>query len=308
MKEHLLQIGSFPDFVQDKIDAEFVRHDWESLQASPALLPKVRGIITRSNYLVPADTIHSLSNLGVIATCGVGYDLIPLQLAKEKGIVVANTPNVLNSAVAELAVGLTLAMLRQLPQAHNFAKTSQWPQSNFSLGTNLSGKTVGIIGLGRIGREIARRFEAFDVSLAYFGRTRQNVDLRFEPQLLKLAETSDILIIAAPGGPETAKMINADVLNALGPNGYLVNIARGSLVDEDALAEALREGVIAGAALDVFNNEPHINPQLLNLDRLILAPHIGSATHETRLAMAELTLQNLRQFYRDGSVLTPVSV
>ena len=306
MKQNLLQIGHFPDFVQDMIDAEFHCHRWDTLQHDAGMRSQIRGIITRSNYDIPEATVEQLPNLGVIATCGVGYDLIPLELAASKGILVANTPDVLNSAVAELALALTLALLRNLPAADRFVKTSQWKTSAFPLGSSLAGKRVGIIGLGRIGKEIARRFAAFDVRISYYGRTDQNLDLHFEPDLTALARNNDILIIAAPGGSDTTDLINSSVLSALGPDGYLINIARGSLVDETALIHALRTGGISGAALDVFKNEPDINPELFELDNVILAPHMGSATHQTRRIMAELTLDNLRQFFKDGTVLTPV--
>lgn len=306
MKQHLLQIGSFPDFVQGMIDDEFHCHRFDDVQDASDVLIKVRGIITRSNYDVPAALLDQLPSLGIIATCGVGYDLIPLKAAAQKGVVVSNTPEVLNSAVAELTLGLILALLRQLPVADQFVKNGAWANRPFPLGSSLAGKRVGIIGLGRIGKEIANRLAAFNVQLAYFGRTDQQLDMRFEPDLKTLAGDSDILIVAAPGGADTSNLIDADVLAAMGKNGYLINIARGSLVNEDALIHALQTGVIAGAALDVFKNEPKIDARFFDLKNVILAPHIGSATHETRLAMAQLTLSNLRQFFKDGTVLTPV--
>jgi lactate dehydrogenase-like 2-hydroxyacid dehydrogenase len=165
---------------------------------------------------------------------------------------------------------------------------------------------VGIVGLGRIGKDIARRLDMFGVALAYHGRTDQGLAWRYEPDLVALAEDSDILILAAPGGRETARLADARVLAALGPRGYLVNIARGSLVDQDALVAALAGGTIAGAALDVFDNEPDIDPRLFGFDNVLLTPHLGSATHETRAAMAQLMLDNLRSWFRSGRALTPV--
>ncbi|CAM5199192.1 Gluconate 2-dehydrogenase OS=Castellaniella defragrans OX=75697 GN=HNR28_002466 PE=3 SV=1 [Castellaniella defragrans] len=306
MKEHLLQIGPFPSFTQAQIDAQFHCHSLAQLGAHPDLAPRIRGIITRSNQRVPEDTVRTLPNLGIIATCGVGYDQIPIALARKRGIRVTHTPDVLNSAVAELAVGLILASLRRLPEADSFMRAGHWATQSFSLGESLSGKRVGIVGLGRIGREIAHRLAAFNATLAYFGRTDQHLDWPFEPELETLARDSDILVIAAPGGKATHHLINAEILRALGPHGHLINIARGSLVDEEALLSALANQELAGAALDVYQNEPAINPRFFELDNVVLAPHIGSATRQTRQAMGELTLRNLRSFFDDGSVITPV--
>jgi lactate dehydrogenase-like 2-hydroxyacid dehydrogenase len=302
----LLQIGAFPDEVQAQLDREFRCHSLADLERDPSLAGAVRGIVTRSNQLVPFDLVERLPRLGIIATCGVGYDLIPLQLAQRRGIVVTNTPGVLNAAVAELCVGTLLALLRRLPQADRFVRAGAWRQGAFPLAASLSGKRVGIVGLGRIGKDIARRLEPFGVTLAYHGRTDQRLAWRYEASLAGLAAGSDILVVAAPGGAGTDRMIDAAVLDALGPQGYLLNIARGSVVDQQALIEALERGAIAGAALDVFDNEPDIDPRLFALDNVILTPHIGSATHETRREMARLMFENLRAFFRDGSVLTPV--
>jgi lactate dehydrogenase-like 2-hydroxyacid dehydrogenase len=214
---------------------------------------------------------------------------------------------VLNAAVAELCVGALLSLLRKLPQADRYVREGRWAAANFPLSASLAGKHVGIAGLGRIGKDIARRLEPFGVNLAYYGRTDQNLAWRFEPDLATLARDVDILIVAAPGGRETARMIDARVLDALGPQGILVNIARGSLVDEEALLAALEQHRIAGAALDVFDGEPDIDARFFGLENVLLTPHIGSATQETRAAMAQLMLDNLRSWFRSGRVLTPVT-
>jgi lactate dehydrogenase-like 2-hydroxyacid dehydrogenase len=304
----LLQIGAFPPDVQAELDRDFRCHSLEDLEREPALVDAVQGIVTRSNQLVPAEVVERLPRLGIIATCGVGYDLIPLELAAQRGIVVTNTPDVLNAAVAELCIGMLLALLRRLPEADRFVRAGSWSKANFPLAVSLAGKRVGIVGLGRIGKDIARRLEPFGVTIAYHGRTDQGLAWRFEPSLMALAKESDILIVVAPGGAGTERMIGAQVLEALGPNGYLVNVARGSLVDEGALIDALRGGVIAGAALDVFDDEPDIDRRFFELGNVLLTPHIGSATVETRWAMAQLTLDNLRAFFKDGKVLTPVAL
>lgn len=303
----LLQIGSFAAAAQALIDAEFRCHGLDRLEQDDALRQRVRGIITRGNYAVPRELMARLPALGVVSSCGVGYDLVALDAAAERGILVANTPGVLNDAVAELCVGLILALLRRLPQADHFVRSGAWRGGAvFPLATSLAGKQVGIVGLGRIGKDIARRLEPFGVALSYHGRRDQQLPWPFEADLQALARRADVLILIAPGGAATAGMIDAGVLDALGPRGVLINVARGSVVDEEALIQALQQGRIAGAALDVFAHEPDVDPRLLALDNVVLTPHIGSATHETRMAMARLTLDNLHQFFADGSVLTPV--
>jgi lactate dehydrogenase-like 2-hydroxyacid dehydrogenase len=302
----LLQIGTFPAQAQNLINSEFRCHSLEQLERNDALKTTVRGIITRSNFAVPEEVIARLPNLGMIATCGVGYDLIPLDAAAERGVIVTNTPEVLNSAVAELCIGMLFALLRRLPEADRFVRSGAWQKEAFPLATNLAGKHVGIVGLGRIGKEIARRLEPFGITLSYFGRTDQKQQWHFEPDLHALARASDVLILTSPGGNATARMIDASVLAELGPNGFLINIARGSVVDEPALIDALSRRSIGGAALDVFDNETDIDPRFFALGNVVLTPHIGSATNETRLAMMRLTLDNLHRFFENGTALTPV--
>ena len=306
MAHDLLQVGIFPAPAQTLIDQEFRCHTLAQLEADGDLRERVRGIVTRGNYAVPRSVIERLPRLGVIASMGVGYDLIDLAAAREHGVLVTNTPDVLNDAVAELCIGLLFALLRRLPQADRHVRSGAWKEGIFPLTTTLAGKRVGIVGLGRIGKDIARRLAPFGVSIAYHGRTDQHLDWFWEPDLAALARASDVLILIAPGGEGTRKLVNGTVLDALGPQGFLINIARGSVVDEAALLAALEGRRIAGAALDVFEGEPDIDPRFLALDNVVLTPHIGSATHETRAAMARLTLDNLRRFFKDGTVLTPV--
>jgi lactate dehydrogenase-like 2-hydroxyacid dehydrogenase len=302
----VLQIGDFAPEIQAQLDAEFRCLNLADLEREPGLADVVSAIVTRSNQDVPEDVVRRLPALEIIATCGVGYDLIPRALAAERGIVVANTPDVLNAAVAELCIGSLLALLRRLPQADGFVRAGQWKTAAFPLATSLAGKHVGIVGMGRIGKEIARRLEMFGVALAYHGRTDQKLAWRYEADLVTLARDCDILVVVAPGGADTKHLIDARVLDALGSGGYLVNVARGSLVDEQALLAALERGAIAGAALDVFDNEPDIDPRFFKLDNVLLTPHLGSATHETRAAMAQLMLDNVRSWFRSGRALTPV--
>lgn len=302
----LLQIGTFVPEMQAQIDAEFEVIRIEEFEQDAARAADIRAVITRSNLAVPPELIARLPALEIISTCGVGYDLIPLDVTAQRGIVVTNTPNVLNAAVAELCVGALLSLLRRLPQADRYVREGRWPAGAFPLSTSLAGKHVGIIGMGRIGKDIARRLETFGVVLAYHGRTDQGLAWRYEADLQTLARDSDILVVVAPGGPETRHMIDAQVLQALGPRGFLVNVARGSLVDTEALIAALASNGIAGAALDVFEDEPNVDARLSGLDNALLLPHIGSATHETRAAMAQLTLDNLRAWFRSGRALTVV--
>jgi lactate dehydrogenase-like 2-hydroxyacid dehydrogenase len=302
----LLQLAVFPPEVQAQIDAEFDCLRLEDFDRDGGRAGEIRAILTRGNVAVPPELIARLPALEIIASNGVGYDLIPLDVAKQCGIVVTNTPNVLNAAVAELCVGALLALLRRLPQADRFVRAGRWTAGPFALSTNLAGKHVGIVGMGRIGKEIARRLETFGVVLAYHGRSDQQLAWRFEPELATLARDSDVLIVVAPGGAETRHLVDADVLRELGPKGYLVNVARGSLVDTGALIAALSEGAIAGAALDVFEDEPRVDERFFDLENVLLLPHIGSATAETRAAMGQLTLDNLRSWFRSRRGLTVV--
>lgn len=303
----LLKIGVFPDTVDKALRGTFHLVDIEELSASPELHSKIEGIVTRSNYRIAKELIDQLPKLRIIATNGVGYDGIPLAHSRQKGIVVTNTPDVLNKAVAELTIGLVLAILRHIPQADQFVRDGSWQTAAFPLGRTLAGKKVGIVGLGRIGKEIAHRLIPFEVELAYFGRHPQKVAWPFFDDLKKLAAHADILIVCCPGGPATHQIIDADVLGALGPAGILVNVARGSVVNEKDLCTALINKTILGAALDVFNEEPLPGSPLRTLDNVILTPHIGSATNETRLEMAALAIKNLCSFFDTGQAITPVN-
>ena len=303
----VLRIGEFPANAHALLQARFQLFTPADIERDDALRERIGAIVTRSNYDIDIALIERLPSLRIIATSGVGFDRIPVAFARERGIVVANTPDLLNAAVAELTIGLILALLRQLPQADRFVRSGAWSKGAFPLGSSLAGKRVGIIGMGRIGKEIARRLAPFDVRLAYFGRTKQALPFEWFAHPQELARWSDILIAACPGGSETRHLVDAAMLDALGPQGALVNIARGSVVDEDALVQALERNAIAGAALDVFEQEPLESSALRAFDHVVLSPHIGSATHETRLAMAQLTIDNIVSFFSTGKALTPVA-
>ena len=263
-------------------------------------------ILIRSNTQLPIQLLEKLPMVKMVATCGVGYDNLPLDYLKARGIKASNTPGVLNDAVCELAIGMLFGLLRRIPQAHEFVKSSAWSKGLFTVTTTLAGKKVGIAGMGRIGQDLAKRLEPFKVKLAYTGPSQKELPYEYFPDIKSLAKSSDVLFLACPANPETEQMISAEVLEALGPKGYLINIARGSVVDEAALLVALQQNKIAGAALDVFENEPNPNPELLNIDNVLLTPHIGSATSETRQLMTNLAIDNLEAFYNKKPLLTEV--
>lgn len=301
----VLQVGQFPEVMQAAIDRRITPVRFPDLNAD---LPpgSFESILIRSNTQLPAQLLEKLPTVKMVATCGVGYDNLPLDYLKAHGIKASNTPGVLNDAVCELAIGMLFGLLRRIPQAHEFVKSAAWAKGLFTVTTTLAGKQVGIAGMGRIGQDLAKRLEPFKVNLAYTGPTRKDLPYEHFPDIQSLAKASDVLFLACPATPETEKMINAEVLKALGPQGYLINIARGSVVDETALLVALQQKWIAGAALDVFENEPNPNPEFLNLDNVLLTPHIGSATSETRQLMTNLAIDNLEAFYNKGPLLTEV--
>ncbi|WP_029913582.1 2-hydroxyacid dehydrogenase [Pelobacter seleniigenes] len=306
MLTNILQVGTFPALMQREVTERVIPWTEQDLAARPELKQQVQGLITRSNIRISEELIRSLPNLRIIASCGVGYDLIPVSFARDRGIVVSNTPEVLNAAVAELCIGMLIGLLRQLHTADQFVRKSLWLKQAYPLTRGLAGKRVGIIGMGRIGKEIGLRLEPFGTTIAYFSRQRKPLPWHYAPSLTELANASDILIAVVPGGAETRHMIDAKILRALGPQGYFVNIARGSVVDEEALLTALETGEIAGAALDVYASEPAINQRFLNLDNVLLSPHAGSATTETRQTMIQLAITNLEAFFATGKILTPV--
>ncbi|TMB86650.1 MAG: 2-hydroxyacid dehydrogenase [Chloroflexi bacterium] len=302
----IVKVGVFPAPLQAVIDEEFECLSPDEATGDPTVAAGVRALITRSNHVVPQSLLEQLPALAVVATSGVGFDGIPVRYAQQRGIAVTNTPGVLDAAVCELAIGLLLALLRQLPEADRFVRSGRWEQDAFQLGTGLAGKRVGIVGLGRLGRGIAARLQPFDVDIRYSGRAKPDVPYRHAGSVVQLADEVDILIVSCSGGPATHHLIDAEVLRALGPRGFLVNVSRGTVVDEAALAEALAAGRLRGAALDVFEHEPLVDSRLAAMGNVLLTPHIGSATAETRTAMLRLTLDNLHAVLRGEPALTPV--
>jgi lactate dehydrogenase-like 2-hydroxyacid dehydrogenase len=305
----LLSLGDMPE-VERQLESRFEVHRATGAQIDGVLArhgTAVRGIATRGRDRLDAASFARLPALEIVANFGVGYDSIDVQAAARRGIVVTNTPEVLNDEVADFAVALLLATVRRLPQADRFVRDGKWLQGNFPLGPTLRDRTVGLVGMGRIGERIARRLAAFDVPIVYHARrARPDVPYRHYPDLVAMARDVDTLLAILPGGAATRGLIDAAVLAALGPRGILVNVARGSVVDERALVEALRSGTILAAGLDVFADEPRVPSALLELDNVVLAPHVGSATHYTRGLMGSLVIDNLRSWFEGRGPVTPV--
>lgn len=307
----LVQIGSLAPHVNAALKE---RHGagalWE--QADPIAWLRehgkdVRVVVTSARYGCGAAVIDALPRLEAIVSFGVGYDAIALDAARARGIQISNTPDVLNDCVADLAFSLLLDASRRLAHADRFVRAGQWSKGPFPLATRASGKKLGILGLGRIGEKVAQRATGFDMEIAYHNRRpRPGAQWRHEPDLKALAAWCDFLVVTCVGGPETVGLVSREVIDTLGPKGILINVSRGTVIDEDAMVEALRDGRLGGAGLDVFRDEPNVPAALLSLDNVVLAPHIASGTHETRAAMEGLMMENLNAFLTTGKVLTPV--
>jgi len=270
---------------------------------------QIEVLIASAFHPARAALIDQLPDLKAICSLGVGYDSIDVEHAHARGIQVSNTPDVLNDCVADLAWGLILATMRGMGRAERFVREGKWENqlASLPLGKRVTGKRLGIVGLGRVGLAVAQRASGFAMDLRYHNRRpRADVAWTYESDLLALAAWSDILVVATVGGPDTRHLIDRRVLEVLGPEGVLINVARGSVVDEKALIEALESGLIAGAGLDVFESEPHVPDALKALDNAVLMPHIASATLETRQAMVNLLVENAESYARSGKVLTPV--
>jgi lactate dehydrogenase-like 2-hydroxyacid dehydrogenase len=283
---------------------------WEARDQTQLLVEigqRVRGIAAAGPLQIDGALTDRLPALEIIANFGVGYDRIDARHAASKGIIVTNTPDVLNEEVADLTLGLLLCSVRNLPQADRFVREGRWTSGSFPLSPSLRQRTAGIVGLGRIGKAIAKRLDAFGVNVVYYGRSRQkDVVRRHYASLVEMARDVDTIIVCAPGGKETENLIDATVLEALGPDGVLINVARGSLVDELALIAALKKGTILAAGLDVFADEPRVPAELLALQNAVLLPHVGSASHLTRDAMGQLVADNLISWFEGRGPLTPV--
>ena len=270
--------------------------------------PRVRGLAASTLAgRIGADWFDRLPALEIVANFGVGYDNVDADTAAARGIVVTNTPGVLDEEVADLTVGLLLATLRRIPQADRHVREGRWPAGPFPLSPSLRGRRIGILGLGAIGKAVARRLEAFGVPIAYSGRTRQpGVAYPHHPTPVELAAAVDVLIVIVPGGAATRHLVDADVLAALGADGVLVNVSRGSVVDEDAMIAALQTGTILTAGLDVYAHEPNVPEALIAMPNVVLLPHIGSGSERTRGAMGQLVVNNLIAWFAHGRPISPV--
>jgi lactate dehydrogenase-like 2-hydroxyacid dehydrogenase len=293
------------------LQSEFTTHLLSDASDRNAFLkqhaPKARGLATFGPMPVDGKLMDALPKLEIISNFGVGVDAINLDDAKKRKIIVTNTPDVLNDCVADTALALVLNTVRKFPQSEVYLRSGSWASRGpYPLTTSVTGRTLGILGLGRIGEAIARRAIACDMKIRYHNRTKKDVSYPYDPDPVTLAKNSDVLLVVTPATAETNRIINAKVLDALGPQGYLVNIARGSVVDEPVLLRYLQEKKIAGAGLDVFADEPRVPPEFFTLDNAVLFPHVGSATVETRKAMGDLQIENLRLHFAGKPVRTRV--
>lgn len=312
-KAEILLMGPLLPGPLAMLDAQHVVHRWRDAPDRQALLervtPTIRAIATTAGTGgVDAALIDRCPKLEIIANNGVGYDGVDAVHAGKRGVIVTNTPDVLTEEVADLTIGLLVATVRRLPQADRYVREGRWLQAPFPLSPTLRGKRVGIAGLGRIGKAIARRVAAFGLDIAYYGRSRQaDVAYPYYASLVELARDSDILIVVTPGGAETKNLVDRAVLDALGPDGTLINVARGTVVDEPALVAALAEGRLGAAGLDVFAHEPKVPEALFAMENVVLLPHAGSASIHTRNAMSQLTVDNLLSWFAGKGPLTPVT-
>ncbi len=312
MKRQLLLIGDVTprmigrfgenfDIVRDcDVDdlAEYLREHGNEFEA----------VATNGHDGVPPDVMDTLTNLKIISCHGVGYDAIDAKKAAARGIVVTHTPNVLNAEVANTAIMLMLAVSRRLVRDDHWVRSGQWREKgNAPLTRSIEGKRVGILGLGRIGETIARKLTAFDCEVVYHSRNKKTGALwRYYADIVAMAHDVDYLVVITPGGAGTKKLVNREVIDALGSKGTLINVSRGSVVDEAELVAALQEGRLGNAGLDVFEREPVVPNALLSMENVVLTPHVGSATEETRQAMGDLTVDNLNAFFANGKAISPV--
>jgi lactate dehydrogenase-like 2-hydroxyacid dehydrogenase len=313
-KIDLLIYGPSRPILENGFSDQFVLHfaegraDLERL--TPDVVAGIRGIAV-TYHVVPADraALAQFSKLEIVASFGVGYDHVDSAYAREHNIVVTNTPDVLTEEVADVAMGLLISTLREFVKADRYVRSGLWQTQNYPLSVgSLRDRKVGIVGMGRIGQAVGRRLEASLVPVSYHSRNpAAGVSYKHYPDLIEMAKAVDTLVVIVPGGASTAKMINADVLKALGPRGVLVNVARGSVVDEPALIAALKSGTILAAGLDVFAAEPNVPDELKAMQNVVLLPHIGSASVVTRNAMDQLVVDNIKSWFAGKAPLTPVA-
>jgi lactate dehydrogenase-like 2-hydroxyacid dehydrogenase len=312
-KPDILLVGAKKPVMMKGFEGKVTLHHWLDLKDKDAFVrdvgKKIGAIaIAYTANKVDEKFLKQFPNLEQVSSFGVGYDHIDAAWAGAHGIIVTNTPEVLNEEVADTAIGLLLCTVREFPQSDRYVRAGKWPQAQYPLTkATLRDRTVGIVGMGRIGKAIARRLDAFGVPVVYHSRNAQpGVSYKYYPKLLDMAREVDTLMVIVPGGVSTQNMINADVLKALGPRGIVINMARGSVVDEPALIEALKNRTIYSAGLDVFAKEPDVPRELIEMDHVVLFPHLGSSTEVTRAAMDQLVVDNILAWAGGKPPLTPV--
>jgi lactate dehydrogenase-like 2-hydroxyacid dehydrogenase len=311
MKPDLLMVGAMYKPTQTVLESTYVTHKlWEAPDRDAFLASvadRITAAATTGSRGMDDATMAKLPKLKVIGHFGVGVDSVDVDAAKRRGIVVTNTPDVLTEDVADIALALLLSAVRRVPQGDRYVREGKWLMGPMALTQSVQGKKVGVIGLGRIGKAIAKRCEAFNLKVAYQGRNKQaNVAYPYHADPVSLAREVDVIVVAAPGGDATRGLVNRAVLEALGPEGTIVNIARGSVIDEAAMIDALKSGKLGAAGLDVFDKEPAVPAELLALENVVVQPHVGSATHPTRTAMGQLVIDNLAAHFAGKPLLTPV--
>jgi len=312
-KPEVLMMTMLMPYLRDSLESKFDLHPlWEQPNKEQYLASKgdcIRAVVTSGTSQIDSKFIDKLPNLEIVSSFSVGLDKVDVSYCREKGIAVTNTPDVLTDDTADLAIALLLATMRQICSADRYVRKGCWPkQGDYPLSYKMSGKTLGIIGLGRIGKAVAKRAEAFGCKIGYYGRSEKtDVPYTYYDNVLDLAKNSSMLVACCALTKETTKIIDRRVLDALGPEGFLVNISRGGVIDEQELVKALLECRLGGAGLDVFEKEPHVPQELWNMDNVVLLPHVGSATWDTRRAMADLVVSNLEAQFSGNPLPTPVT-
>lgn len=312
MKPDIVMVGPMMTHVMEALDRDYTVHRlWEATDKAAMLADvanRVRGVATPGHVGADAALIDALPKLEIISCFAVGVDAVDLNRARERGVIVTNTPDVLTDCVADMTLGLLLASLRRICVGDRFVRSGNWRDGPMDLTTKVGGRRLGILGLGRIGKAVALRAAPFGLDIAYYGRRHQpDVPYRYYDSLEAMAADVDILAVTCPGGAATYRLVNGAVLDALGPQGTVINVSRGSVIDEPALVAALKDGRLGAAGLDVFEKEPHVPEVLLSMDNVVLQPHQGSATRETRQAMGDLVIENLQRHFAGQKVVTPVT-
>lgn len=306
IRPEVLCLSALPPFLIDDLHAAYVVHQLDGI-ADPQAALRIRASAGSGQARIDRAFLQRFPALEFVSVFGVGYDGVDIAAVKERGIRVTHTPDVLNDDVADMAMALLIAVARAIPRADRFVRDGHWSTDQFPLTRKVSGARIGVVGMGRIGKVIARRAAGFDMEISYCARSaKPELPYRYVSDVKSLARQVDFLVVITPGGEATRNLIDAEVLAALGPKGFLINVARGSVVDQAALIEALRSGAIAGAGIDAYLNEPHVSEELRTLDNVVLSPHAASGTYQTRRAMSDIVLANLHAHFNGLPLHTPI--